>query len=53
MGKAIFRVSVDRFSKNGTIDYVGDVTRQTNFGVNRYKVACLRMREIDALKIKS
>jgi len=52
MGNAKFRGlpapnPLGRFSKkNCRVDYVGDPTPHANIGVNRFKGACLRMREI-------
>jgi len=36
--------------KIGTVDYVVDPTPHASFGVNRFKGACLRMREIGTLR---
>jgi len=38
------------FKKFCTVDYVGDRTLHANVGVNRFKGACLRMREVVAVR---
>jgi len=38
------------FKKFCTVDYVGDPTPHANVGVNRFKGACLRMREVVAVR---
>ena len=55
MGNAIFRgltapKPFDGFSKNCTVGYVGDPTPHANVGINRFKGACLRMREFVAVR---
>ena len=56
MGNDIFRgltapKAFDGFSKKiCTVDYVGDPTPHANVGVNRFKGACLRMREVVAVR---
>ena len=55
MGNAVFLGMpaprpLDRFSKKGTVDYVGDPTPHASFGVNRFKGACLCMHEIVTLR---
>jgi len=52
MGNAIFRglPAGSIFRKICRVDYVGDSTPHASIGVNRFKGACLRHREIVTLR---